>query len=229
MAFAFQVFFDFAGYSDIAIGLGLIFGVRLPRNFDAPFRSTNIVEFWRRWHMTLTRFLRDYVFTPLARAPIGGDRHRMTRALFAILLTMALCGLWHGAGWTYVLWGTLQGIAIVVATWWARHMPSLPAGLGCAATVGFFLVTIVLFRAGSLGAAVHIYEGMTILPSDWSGARTIAIAAFCAIGLPASHVLVMQLTKAPSRPIAAMLAVATLVVLLHIARLSNHEFIYFQF
>ena len=104
LAFAFQVFFDFAGYSDIAIGLALIFGVELPRNFDAPFRATSIVEFWQRWHMTLARFLRDYVFTPMSRLPIGGGRHRMTRALFAILLTMALCGLWHGAGWHYVLW-----------------------------------------------------------------------------------------------------------------------------
>jgi alginate O-acetyltransferase complex protein AlgI len=229
MAFAFQVFFDFAGYSDIAIGLGRIFGVQLPRNFDAPFRSTSMVEFWQRWHMTLGRFLRDYVITPLSRVPIGDGCHRMARALFAILITMALCGLWHGAGWNFVVWGTLQGIAIVIAVWWARHMPSLPASLGWTGTVGAFLVTIVLFRAGSPAAAINIYEGMTALPTDWSGVRTIAIAAFCAIALPPSHVIVGYLTKQPSRHAAAVLAVVTLIVLLHIARFSNYEFIYFQF
>jgi D-alanyl-lipoteichoic acid acyltransferase DltB (MBOAT superfamily) len=115
MAFAFQVFFDFAGYSDIAIGLGLMFGVQLPRNFDSPFRATSILEFWQRWHMTLARFLRDYVFTPLSNLRMGGSAYRITRLLMALLVTMALCGLWHGAGWTYVLWGTLQGLAMIFA------------------------------------------------------------------------------------------------------------------
>jgi D-alanyl-lipoteichoic acid acyltransferase DltB (MBOAT superfamily) len=230
MAFAFQVFFDFAGYSDIAIGLALIFGVQLPRNFDAPFRCTSMIDFWQRWHMTLARFLRDYVFFPFSRLPIGGGGHRMTRALFAILLTMALCGLWHGAGWNFVLWGALQGVAIVVAAVWPRYLPSPPAILGWAATVGFFLVTIVLFRAGSLEAAWRVYEGMAILPSArLEGLRTLAVAAFCAIVLPASHVIVARMTEAPGRAVSAGLALASIVVLLQIARFGNYEFIYFQF
>ncbi len=228
MAFAFQVFFDFAGYSDIAIGLGLIFGIILPRNFDAPFRSTSMVEFWQRWHMTLARFLRDYVFTPLSRVRIGGSRHRMTRALVAILLTMALCGLWHGAGWTFVLWGTLQGVAIVFAAVWPRYLKSPPALVGWAATIGFFLFTIVLFRAPTLEAALRIYHGMASLPPDGSGLRTIAMAAFFAIVVPPSHVIAARLTQRPNKYLAAALAAATFTVLIELSRFE-YEFIYFQF
>jgi alginate O-acetyltransferase complex protein AlgI len=229
MAFAFQVFFDFAGYSDIAIGLGLIFGITLPRNFDGPFRTTSMIDFWQRWHITLARFLRDYVFTPLSRIPVGGSRHRMTRALFAILLTMALCGLWHGAGWTFILWGTLQGVAIVFAAVWPRYTRSPPAFVGWAATVGFFLLTIVLFRAHSLDAAWHVYGGMASLPTGTYGFRTIALAAFCAIVLPPSHVIATRLTERPNGYVPVALAAVTLMVLLQISRFNNYEFIYFQF
>ena len=110
LGFGFQIFFDFAGYSDIAIGIGLLFGVQLPFNFNAPFRATSILVFWQRWHMTLSRFLRDYVFMPLADMRIAGTRHTVAQYVAAILLTMALCGLWHGAGWNFVLWGTMHGV-----------------------------------------------------------------------------------------------------------------------
>jgi len=229
LAFGFQVLFDFAGYSDIAIGLGLMFGIVLPRNFDGPFRATSIVDLWQRWHMTLARFLRDYVFTPLSRVRIGGGRHRMTRALVAIMLTMALCGLWHGAGWTYVLWGTLQGVGIVFAAAWSRNLPSPPAIVGWAATLAFFLVTCVMFRAPTLEATLRIYHSIaTGLPADTNGFRTIAIAAFCAVVLPPSHVIAARLTDRANYYVAASLAAATVVVLLEISRFE-YEFIYFQF
>ena len=105
LGFGFQIFFDFAGYSDIAIGIGLLFGVQLPFNFNAPFRATSILVFWQRWHMTLSRFLRDYVFMPLADMRIAGTRHTVAQYVVAIMLTMALCGLWHGAGWNFVAVG----------------------------------------------------------------------------------------------------------------------------
>ena len=106
LGFGFQVLFDFAGYSDIAIGVGLLFGVRLPYNFNAPMRSANLQDFWQRWHMTLMTFLRDYVFVPLSNVKIGRKHHRLVQHFSAMLLTMALCGLWHGASWTFVLWGS---------------------------------------------------------------------------------------------------------------------------
>jgi alginate O-acetyltransferase complex protein AlgI len=230
LAFAFQVFFDFAGYSDIAIGLALIFGIQLPRNFDAPFRATSIIDFWQRWHMTLTRFLRDYVFTPLVRAQIRGRQHRLNRALVAILLTMALCGLWHGAGWTFVLWGTLQGVAIVFAAVWARYLPSPPAIVGWAATVGFFVLTIVFFRAGSLDAALRIYQGLLIWPTDRpNGINALMVAVVVATALPPSYEICRRLVDVPYRVVAAALATATVVVLICIGGQQNHEFVYFQF
>ena len=114
LGFAFQILFDFAGYSDIAIGLGLLFGVRLPFNFNAPFRSTSIQDFWQRWHITLMMFLRDYLFHPLANYRILPRRLFQLQYFAAMVVTMALCGLWHGASWNFVLWGTLHGCALVV-------------------------------------------------------------------------------------------------------------------
>lgn len=230
LGFAFQVFFDFAGYSDIAIGVALILGVELPRNFDGPFRTTSIVMFWQRWHMTLARFLRDYVFTPLSRLRIGGSRHRMTRALVAIVLTMALCGLWHGAGWHFVLWGTLQGLAIVFASAWNRKLPSPPALIGWAATVGFFVFTIVFFRAGSLEAAINIYKGLAIAPGARFHGRNALIAAIAvAVLLPPSHEICRRLTATPNLAVSAGFAAAMAFVLVLLGQNENYKFIYFQF
>jgi len=145
LGFAFQVFFDFAGYSDIAIGLGLLFGIELPQNFNAPFRAKSIQEFWQRWHMTLTLFLRDYVFLPLCDVRVWGRRH----VLAAMFATMTLCGLWHGAGWNYVIWGALHGAALVLATRWPPHA-MLPLPVRRAATIAFVLTTAIFFGwAGS--------------------------------------------------------------------------------
>ena len=116
LGFVFQIFFDFSGYSDIAIGLGLLFGIALPQNFDAPFRATSILEFWQRWHMTLSRFLRDYVFLSLVDLRIAGRRRRASQIVVAIVATMALCGLWHGAAWTFMVW------VFCMALPWSRQL-----------------------------------------------------------------------------------------------------------
>ena len=231
LAFAFQVFFDFAGYSDVAIGLALILGVQLPRNFDAPFRASSIQEFWQSWHMTLARFLRDYVFFPLAYSGIGGREHRVTRQLVAILITMALCGLWHGAAWHFVLWGTLQGVALIWGAVWRRYLPSPGLVLGWAATVGFFVFTIVFFRGATLDAIWRIYEGLLIPPfgvttREW---RIIALAVFVAVVLPPSHEIVRRLTEKPRAIVALGLSALAVAVLVQIGRGENDEFIYFQF
>jgi D-alanyl-lipoteichoic acid acyltransferase DltB (MBOAT superfamily) len=229
-AFAFQVFFDFAGYSDIAIGLALIFGIRLPLNFDAPFRASSILEFWQRWHMTLGRFLRDYVFTPLSTLPVGGREHRVTRLWMALLITMAVCGLWHGAGWNYVLWGTLQGVAMVFAAGWRRYLPSPPMLIGWAATIGFFVLTIVIFRAGSLEAAWRIYEAMMTWPEGSLHRKDqILLAIFVAVILPPSHEIVRRLMNPPRIAVAAAASAAVVTVLLLLRGQTSYEFIYFQF
>jgi alginate O-acetyltransferase complex protein AlgI len=230
LGFAFQVFFDFAGYSDIAIGLGLIFGVQLPRNFDAPFRTTSLLEFWQRWHMTLARFLRDYVFNPLSRSGIGGRGLRSVRVLAALLLTMSLCGLWHGAGWTYVIWGTVQGVGLIFAAVWRRYLTPPPALVGWAATVAYFMLTVVIFRAPSLTVAWHIFEGLATLPDvQIAGRKAFALAAFCAIALPPSHEIISRITKWPHPAIAYGLAAVATYCLLEIGQGEPLNFIYFQF
>jgi alginate O-acetyltransferase complex protein AlgI len=164
LAYTFQLYFDFSGYSDMAIGLSLLFGIRLPRNFNSPYKARSIIDFWRRWHITLSRFLRDYLYIPL-----GGNRLGETRRLVNLFLTMLLGGLWHGAGWTFVAWGALHGLALVVNHGWhaLRGAPRAGAQSSAArhalAVAGTFLVVVagwVLFRAESFTAALKLYAAM---------------------------------------------------------------------
>jgi D-alanyl-lipoteichoic acid acyltransferase DltB (MBOAT superfamily) len=125
LAFALQIFFDFVAYSNMAMGIGLMCGLMLPVNFNVPYRALNLRDFWRRWHITLSRWLRDYVYIPL-----GGSREGVAVYIWATLVTMGLCGLWHGAGWTFVLWGLGHGIGLLVCRFWQRYGPPLPANCG---------------------------------------------------------------------------------------------------
>ncbi len=163
LSFAFQLYFDFSGYSDMAIGLSRMFGIRLPLNFDSPYKARNIVEFWRCWHMTLSRFLRDYLYIPL-----GGNRTGKARRYFNLMATMVLGGLWHGAGWTFVIWGFLHGAYLVANHAWAAL--AARAGLGQGGAAGRVLATAitfvavcvawVFFRAADLATALSILKGM---------------------------------------------------------------------
>ena len=121
LAYTMQIYFDFSGYSDMAIGLSLMFGVRLPVNFNSPYKSKSIIEFWRRWHMTLSRFLRDYVYIPL-----GGNRRGPVRRYANLMATMLIGGLWHGAGWTFVIWGALHGLYLMANHAWNAAGGRLP-------------------------------------------------------------------------------------------------------
>jgi D-alanyl-lipoteichoic acid acyltransferase DltB (MBOAT superfamily) len=165
LAFSFQLYFDFCGYSEMALGAARLFGVQLPLNFNSPYRALSIADFWRRWHMTLSRFLRDYVYIPL-----GGSRRGEPRHLLNLLLTMALSGLWHGAAWHYVLWGTVHGIGLVLGSVWRLGWRPLDVwwSRAIARFVTFFSVAaaFALFRAPSVEAAGRIYSGMLNLPQD---------------------------------------------------------------
>jgi alginate O-acetyltransferase complex protein AlgI len=229
LAFGFQVFFDFSGYSDIAIGLALLFGIELPENFNAPFHAVSILQLWQRWNMTLSRFLRDYVFVPLSDLHLGGFRHTPAHYMAAILITMALCGLWHGAGWNYVLWGVLHGLAMVCAIAWRAVFPSPGRWLGWFLTVAFFLLTAVLFRAGTLAAADHIYQGLLAAPRMKPIAATVAVCSAVALALPSTRELVEWIAAKPRPATAIAAAMATVVVLLHIGGNETYDFIYFQF
>jgi alginate O-acetyltransferase complex protein AlgI len=231
LGFGFQILFDFAGYSDVAIGVGLLFAVQLPFNFNVPLQSTNLQDFWQRWHMTLMAFLRDYVFIPLSNVKIGRKRYRLVQHFSAMLLTMALCGLWHGASWTFVLWGALHGCALVIVSLWRRYCPRLPVLLGWALTAAFVLLTCVIFRAGSMEAAMNIYRGLAQLPDLERTVRSVPIiaAALCAFLLPASQDIVARLTERPKIGIAAVLGLAAVAILVELGDRDAYEFVYFQF
>lgn len=162
LAFSLQLYFDFPGYSDMAIGLALMFNVALPLNFNAPLRATSIIEFWRRWHMSLSAFLRDNVYIPL-----GGNRRGELRRNANVMATMLLGGLWHGAGWTFVLWGGMHGLFLTVNHAWrrlglARRFGGTAPTTGLAWALTFLSVTLawVPFRADSLHSAGRIYRGV---------------------------------------------------------------------
>jgi len=173
LSYGLQLYFDFSGYSDMAIGLGWLFGIKLPSNFDSPYQASSMVEFWRRWHITLSRFLRDYVYIPL-----GGNRHGAPRRYGNVLLTMTLGGLWHGASWTFVAWGALHGLYLVVnhgfravsRGWSWPQSPRLVPGYRLLTLVAVS-VAWVLFRAPSFACARTVWAGMAglhgaSLPAD---------------------------------------------------------------
>ena len=155
IGYGLQVYFDFSGYSDMAIGIGLMFGIILPQNFNSPYQTVSIAEFWKRWHMTLSRFLRDYVYIPL-----GGNRNGFVRGGLAAAVTMVIGGFWHGAAWTFVIWGALQGIFIGIHRIWSKTKYELPDPLAIACTFLSVTAAWVVFRAESVGQAISIWKGM---------------------------------------------------------------------
>ena len=167
VAYTLQIYFDFSGYSDMAIGLALLFGLRLPLNFDSPYKSRSIVEFWRRWHMTLSAWLRDYLYIPL-----GGNQGGEWMRLRNVFITMLLGGIWHGAGWTFVIWGALHGSYIVVNHVLRLRKPghnrvaaaaSPWIGRGKqAVTLLLVMIAWVFFRAKTVGAADSILASMAL-------------------------------------------------------------------
>jgi D-alanyl-lipoteichoic acid acyltransferase DltB (MBOAT superfamily) len=162
LAYTGQIYFDFSGYSDMAIGLARMFGIKFPQNFDSPYQVGSIIEFWRRWHITLTRFFREYVYFPL-----GGNRCGLGRQGLNTMITMGLSGLWHGAGWTFVLWGLAHGVMLVgnnlfrhfcrtrdlvLGRWWRGAFAVL--------TFGLLVFTWVLFRAENLIVAQRMWASL---------------------------------------------------------------------
>jgi len=225
LGFTFQIYFDFSGYSDMAIGVALMFGFVLPFNFDAPYRAVSLRDFWRRWHMTLSRFLRDYLYIPL-----GGSRHGLPRTVAALLGTMLLGGLWHGAGWTFVIWGGLHGIGLAAGTVWRKYLPPMPQSLSLPLTLLFVVLSWIFFRASSLHEAMNLFAGLGFAQGlgPFRHFGTILAAALIAILGPTSQDVALQKLK-PSGWGAVAAALAVCLVLLKLGDDSNYEFIYFQF
>jgi D-alanyl-lipoteichoic acid acyltransferase DltB (MBOAT superfamily) len=160
LAYTFQLYFDFSGYSDMAIGIARMFGIRLPINFNSPYKATSIIDFWRRWHITLSRFLRDYLYIPL-----GGSRKGKIRRYINLMITMVLGGLWHGAGWTFILWGGLHGLYLIINHGWRmlfKNKVKTKLGLFFAWGVTFLAIVLswVPFRAESFEGAIIMLSAM---------------------------------------------------------------------
>jgi alginate O-acetyltransferase complex protein AlgI len=252
LAYTFQLYFDFSGYSDMAVGLAAMFGIRLPINFFSPYKAANIGEFWRRWHMTLSRFLRDYVYIPL-----GGNRRGPLRRHVNLFATMLIGGLWHGAGWTFLLWGGVHGAMIVIHHAFATSALSrvhVPQAVGIAMTFLCVVLTWVLFRASSLEAAVLMYHGLIGLDGIGSSSSislltaahlaAVALTVFC---LPNTSEFmgrldpgVIEFARVKRRPVAlawrpswyhgAATGVALVCCLVFMWQLkSNPPFLYFNF
>lgn len=158
LSYTFQLYYDFSGYSDMAIGCALLFNIRLPINFNSPYKSKNIQDFWRRWHMTLSRWLRDYIYIPL-----GGNRLGSLQTYFNIFVTFLIGGIWHGANWTFVIWGAMHGSGLLVHRLWLKFNLHMPAVLAWFFTFAFINATWVMFRADNGSSALHMLHTMFTL------------------------------------------------------------------
>ena len=255
LAYTLQIYFDFSGYSDMAVGLSLCLGVQLPLNFNSPYKSTSLIEFWRRWHISLSTFLRDYLYVPL-----GGNRKGPARRYLNLFITMLLGGLWHGAAWTFVIWGALHGAFLAVNHLWnAKVRRNAKPGrsarvLGWFLTFVFVMIAWVVFRAESMHAAIEIYKGMLgmhgapLVAFEEFGRvpsrkpeffQTLLVGLFICLALPPTITLqrwVPQAQALAGRPRAAtaftaFMALVTVVLFgLCVSRLGTYSpFLYFQF
>ena len=250
LSYCFQIYFDFSGYTDMALGSALLFGIRLPYNFNSPYKALSIQDFWQRWHMTLSRFLRDYVYIPL-----GGNRISFHRTLFNVFLTFIIGGLWHGAAWTFVGWGVMHGVGVSVQRIWAKFNISMPFIMGWMLTFLFINLTWVMFRANNIEQAVNMYQGLI----GYSGIGLQGVSAieffiwnfslqsmtFIGQGVPVEAtfpiallpvLMVIVFCKNSNqyleyfRPSIFKLIISVILMVISLYDLSNYsEFLYFQF
>lgn len=252
IAYGLGLYFDFAGYSDMAIGLARMFGIRLPYNFDSPYRATSIIDFWRRWHITLSNWLRDYLYVPL-----GGNRHGKARRYLNLVITMLLGGLWHGAAWTFVVWGLLHGFYLIVNHGW--HALRVRASIGPLPSVVAWPLTLaavafgwVFFRSPTFEHAQAMIEGLAGMNGHSEAVTavigpgkglTLVIALAIALLMPNTQSMIdRSRSNAASedravwgrivrwQPTLAWAAVAGMLFVLALTQMSTRrEFVYFQF
>jgi D-alanyl-lipoteichoic acid acyltransferase DltB (MBOAT superfamily) len=226
-----QLYFDFSGYADMAVGIGLTFNIVLPENFNSPYKSRNITEFWRRWHMTLSTFLRDYLYFPL-----GGSRRGDVRRYFNLFVTMLLCGMWHGAGWTFALFGAVHGAYMVIHSVWQRLGFRMYSVLAWVVTMFFFMLSLAVFRARDLAHAGELLVTMfgfggfafdaTIFSVDAGDFRALVPALLIVFFAP-NRQEIMARGFRRDRVYAVVFSGLMVVSLLHMVNPS--PFLYFQF
>jgi alginate O-acetyltransferase complex protein AlgI len=233
--FSAQIYCDFSGYTDMALGLALMLGVRLPTNFLRPYTADSIVDFWRRWHITLSYWLRDYLYIPL-----GGSRHGRVKETRNIIVTMALGGLWHGANWTFVIWGLVHGVGVAVVHTLQRvfrSSRSMPRWVGVAITFHFVTIAWVFFRAPDVRTALQMLRG-AVAGGGWSGATAFAgrnafilslLAAFFLLHRYDDHRRVKATVRWARPEVFWPVLVLLWIVAVTVSQGSSAKFIYFDF
>jgi alginate O-acetyltransferase complex protein AlgI len=226
LAFSFQLFLDFSAYTEMAIGIALMFGLLLPEHFRRPYLATDLREFWRRWHISLSNFIRDYLYIPL-----GGSRHGPAHYVVATLVSMGLCGLWHGAGWTYAAWGVWHGVGLIVCRFWQQLKRPMPAALGWLVTMTFVLAGWVLFRAADFGTAASMLGSLVGLHGaggTFHDTRLLIVAALVSALVPSAHEI-KDRAGWPRPAFAAAAAVLAAYCVLEVGKGPPLSFIYFRF
>jgi alginate O-acetyltransferase complex protein AlgI len=234
-AYAFQIYFDFSGYSDMAVGLGRLFGFEFMHNFNSPYLADSITEFWRRWHISLSTFLRDYLYIPL-----GGNRKGPRRTYLNLAIVMLLGGLWHGANWTFVIWGAYHGLCLALERWLSRYgfYQRLPRPLRVGATFVLLLFSWVLFRSSTLGQAATYFgfmfgadaglENALLLAAQFYARGKVLLMTLCVL-LVIWPVQAREWSARLTWPKALVLAPAFCAALMAMFAQSFNPFLYFQF
>jgi len=235
LAYSFQLYFDFSAYSEMAIGLGLMLGFECPRNFDAPYRAAGFGDFWRRWHISLSSWLRDYLYVPL-----GGNRVGTGRTYANLMIVFLLCGLWHGAGWTFIVWGAWHGLWLVIERFLGRRPLYVAFPSPIQVLLTFLLVTVgwVVFRADTLAQAWRLLAIMFSLSPPHGGSTLLSaviytrghliLMALCAV-LAFQPLQGFDWTRRLSLPRAFLLIVLFALALMTMFAQSFRSFLYFQF
>ena len=236
-AYAVQIYADFSGYTDIAIGIALLLGFSFPQNFDSPYAAVSVQDFWRRWHMTLSRWLRDYVYIPL-----GGNRKGTVLTYRNLMLTMLIGGLWHGAAWTFVVWGGLHGLALAGERWWHGRRPARahpasgwPRWRARILTFHFVCFAWIFFRSDSFGSAWDMIEGLFTGWGESSPLVTSGVLLAIAVGIGSQYlparlprVVMARFSRLPVLAQATVLALALMLTSV-LGPEGVAPFIYFQF
>ncbi len=228
LSYTFQLYFDFSGYTDMAIGLALLFNIRLPVNFNSPYKATNIQDFWRRWHMTLSRFMRDYIYIPL-----GGNKKGSFRTYNNLMATFVIGGIWHGAGWTFVFWGFLHGAALAVQKLWSKLGFKLWTWLAWFITFNFVNITWVFFRAKEWDDAVKVLSSMFSLGGlelSFNYLQAMIMLSGFAIVLLFKNSAYFYESKFKFSTIEILIFVSLMIVSILAIKLGDtSEFLYFNF
>ena len=227
LGYTLQLYFDFSGYSEMAIGLALLFNLKMPVNFNSPYQAQSIIDFWRRWHMTLGLWVKNYLYIPM-----GGNRHGEIRKMYNLFVSMLIIGLWHGAGWTFVIWGALHGILLMINHQWRRCNINLPKALNWGMTFLCVVICWVFFRADNINEAFAVLTGMfnlqDIMSTDFDQIKhfMVMVLAVLVLVIIPNPLVIMKKFSANNKWL-----VATAIMLIEaIWHLNNYsEFLYFQF